>query len=334
MGRFITADPTVQHPTDPQDLNRYAYARNNPIRFTDPTGLGFWSVVLGIVGAVIGFAIGAGPQGALLLAVIFGAVGGIIDAATQKQNLARGAMEGAVEGEKMAGLVTSAAAAGASAGGAGGAGGGGSGDVGGMSAAFTDSSSQGYVYIDGSAMKAGAWEGLKGAVGKGMGLAGDVMKAVGSQMMPAAYASVTIGVQTLAPGSGGLNSDQQLSRFKENTKSKENPEIVTLYHYGYMADSASIGATGLRPGSFATPDFYTSGTIAEDSLSLPPSVKYPGKTRDARYLLQVDLSKTETIDLGRVPRSKVRGQKGGGNQVIFPNGVPADAIKSVEPLQN
>ncbi len=42
LGRFITADPTIQHPADPQDFNRYAYARNNPIRFTDPTGLG-WS---------------------------------------------------------------------------------------------------------------------------------------------------------------------------------------------------------------------------------------------------------------------------------------------------
>ncbi|MBI2870840.1 MAG: hypothetical protein HYY14_03935 [Candidatus Omnitrophica bacterium] len=36
----ITADPTVQHPSDPQDLNRYAYARNNPLTYTDPTWYG------------------------------------------------------------------------------------------------------------------------------------------------------------------------------------------------------------------------------------------------------------------------------------------------------
>lgn len=57
LGRFITADPTVQHPNDAQDLNRYAYARNNPIRFTDPTGLGWFSKLVGaVVGIVVGVA--------------------------------------------------------------------------------------------------------------------------------------------------------------------------------------------------------------------------------------------------------------------------------------
>jgi RHS repeat-associated protein len=42
IGRFITADPTIQHPYDPQDLNRYAYCRNNPLNLIDPSGLGWW----------------------------------------------------------------------------------------------------------------------------------------------------------------------------------------------------------------------------------------------------------------------------------------------------
>jgi RHS repeat-associated protein len=38
MGRFISPDPSAPRFDDPQSLNRYAYARNNPVFFTDPSG--------------------------------------------------------------------------------------------------------------------------------------------------------------------------------------------------------------------------------------------------------------------------------------------------------
>ncbi len=38
LGRFIQPDTVVPEPGDPQSLNRYAYARNNPLRYNDPTG--------------------------------------------------------------------------------------------------------------------------------------------------------------------------------------------------------------------------------------------------------------------------------------------------------
>ena len=38
FGRFISPDTIVPNPRDPQDLNRYTYAGNNPLRYTDPTG--------------------------------------------------------------------------------------------------------------------------------------------------------------------------------------------------------------------------------------------------------------------------------------------------------
>jgi len=38
LGRFISADTIVPEPSEPQDLNRYAYVRNNPLRFVDPSG--------------------------------------------------------------------------------------------------------------------------------------------------------------------------------------------------------------------------------------------------------------------------------------------------------
>ena len=38
LGRFIAPDTIVPQPGDPQSLNRYSYARNNALRYTDPTG--------------------------------------------------------------------------------------------------------------------------------------------------------------------------------------------------------------------------------------------------------------------------------------------------------
>jgi len=38
IGRFITPDSIVPRPDDPQSLNRYTYARNNPLYYNDPTG--------------------------------------------------------------------------------------------------------------------------------------------------------------------------------------------------------------------------------------------------------------------------------------------------------
>lgn len=39
MGRFLSPDPLGAHLENPQSLNRYAYALNNPLTNTDPTGL-------------------------------------------------------------------------------------------------------------------------------------------------------------------------------------------------------------------------------------------------------------------------------------------------------
>jgi len=88
LGKFISPDPTVQKPYDPQTYARYSYARNNPIKWVDVDGLGFWSWLKsffrGFIAAVIGtiltilqvpapiaFAIGGAVSGA-----IFGAIEG------------------------------------------------------------------------------------------------------------------------------------------------------------------------------------------------------------------------------------------------------------------
>jgi len=43
LGRMLSADPIVQEPLNAQNLNRYSYVLNNPLSFTDPTGLSFFS---------------------------------------------------------------------------------------------------------------------------------------------------------------------------------------------------------------------------------------------------------------------------------------------------
>ena len=38
IGRFLSADPTMPNPYDPQDWNPYSYVENNPLTYKDPTG--------------------------------------------------------------------------------------------------------------------------------------------------------------------------------------------------------------------------------------------------------------------------------------------------------
>jgi RHS repeat-associated protein len=38
LGHFLSADTIVPSPADPQSLNRFSYTRNNPLKYTDPTG--------------------------------------------------------------------------------------------------------------------------------------------------------------------------------------------------------------------------------------------------------------------------------------------------------
>jgi len=38
LGRFLSPDTIIPQLSDPQQLNRYTYAANNPLRYTDPTG--------------------------------------------------------------------------------------------------------------------------------------------------------------------------------------------------------------------------------------------------------------------------------------------------------
>ncbi|MET0116025.1 MAG: RHS repeat-associated core domain-containing protein [Sedimenticola sp.] len=52
LGRFLSADPHVQSPANAQSLNRYSYALNNPLSYTDPSGYFFKKLFKKIVKGV------------------------------------------------------------------------------------------------------------------------------------------------------------------------------------------------------------------------------------------------------------------------------------------
>jgi RHS repeat-associated protein len=64
IGKFLSADPTMQFPESTQGFNRYAYAGNNPLANVDPSGFGFlksFLKVLGWAGFILNFFVpGAG----------------------------------------------------------------------------------------------------------------------------------------------------------------------------------------------------------------------------------------------------------------------------------
>jgi RHS repeat-associated protein len=73
VGRFLSPDPFVQADDFTQSYNRYSYAINNPLKYTDPSGEKWWHWLIGDVltggllsSTAIGF--GAGMAGGAIIA--------------------------------------------------------------------------------------------------------------------------------------------------------------------------------------------------------------------------------------------------------------------------
>jgi RHS repeat-associated protein len=95
ISRFISPDPFVQNPFDPQNLNRYSYVINNPQNYIDPDGYfhqvkkkgGFFRSFFGFfIGAIITALTWGGGAPIMVAAAIGGAVGGTVNAALNGGN--------------------------------------------------------------------------------------------------------------------------------------------------------------------------------------------------------------------------------------------------------
>ena len=53
IGRFMSADPTIQFPDDMQNYNRYSYVNNNPLSLIDRSGFGLFGFIKHVVKGII-----------------------------------------------------------------------------------------------------------------------------------------------------------------------------------------------------------------------------------------------------------------------------------------
>ncbi|MEE4217033.1 MAG: RHS repeat-associated core domain-containing protein [Xanthomonadales bacterium] len=124
LGRFLQADPLVQAAGDGQALNRYSYALNNPLSYTDPSGYSLKRFVKRWGRLIVALALSAIlPGGQGILATSFGignvyaqaAITGFIAGVITSGNL-KGAVIGALTAVAVAGIVQANTAAKASSG--------------------------------------------------------------------------------------------------------------------------------------------------------------------------------------------------------------------------
>jgi RHS repeat-associated protein len=77
LGRFLQADPFVQAPKNGQSLNRYSYALNNPLSYTDPGGYFFKRLLRkwgrAIAGAVAAYFTWGASYGVFASSIAYGA---------------------------------------------------------------------------------------------------------------------------------------------------------------------------------------------------------------------------------------------------------------------
>ena len=116
IGRFLSPDTYIQAPQNSQNYNRYSYVLNNPLKYTDPSGH-FFSSLLHLIEKIGSFLVSYAPTivsiataailgsgAAFLQAVMHGAAAGFMGGLVGSGSL-HGAFDGAFWGGITAGVV-------------------------------------------------------------------------------------------------------------------------------------------------------------------------------------------------------------------------------------
>jgi len=102
IGRFLSADTLIQDPHDSQSYNRYSYVRNNPLKYSDPTGHSWFSKTWDKIGtyviAVVVAVVAVYTGGLALSAMGYGSVGAAINAGAYGAIAVSGAVGGFAAG--------------------------------------------------------------------------------------------------------------------------------------------------------------------------------------------------------------------------------------------
>ena len=104
ISRFISPDPFVQAPGDPQNLNRYSYVNNNPQNYIDPSGYGFWKSIGRFFKKIVGYIVAAVVTYVTGNPFLGGLAGGLVSAAVNRGNLLKGALIGGITGGILGGI--------------------------------------------------------------------------------------------------------------------------------------------------------------------------------------------------------------------------------------
>jgi len=285
----------VPSPGDPQSLNRYAYVRNNPLKYTDPSGH-FANVIVGAaIGAVIGAAVSAGPQ------IIQNAREGQplttnIDPGEVAKAAAVGAVGGAVAGATFGLALAAAPAVGLGTG---------------LGAHVAAGAASGVVAGQASRAMGNALEGQ--GITQGLGNPGEMARdaVVGGTLGAAGY-GIAKGIQSWRAARGAIHYTQ------------EGDEFI---HYGFARHAESFEG-GVRPGGYATPSDGTIMTArtATQRLALPRSAP-PDSYYVARPALGTPIQGPRRV----LPILRFEGwhpifRIGLGREVIFPQGTRAGSV--------